>query len=220
MIALTGTFTRGFSAWRTVHKSLAVDNQYVNKKEKTYHIFLCIMYHIYIYMYYIWYCTLIQRKVHWQLLLLILIEAFKWCPKMIIWLSYHRRIVCHSTNSKNQHGWKRWWLSPASQDRLNIPFQLFILCLFAPSWHAPDHEAQSLVQTWKVEKKTRAGNMAMSHTVQCPFQKETVKQRLSQFIIANYQQSINFPGPYLILRARTLFKKLTGRGPTYSRVAQ
>ena len=58
------------------------------------------------------------------------------------------------------------------------------------------------------------------HTVQCPFQKETVKQRLSQFIIANYQQSINFPGPYLILRARTLFKKLAGRGPTYSRVAQ
>ena len=37
-------------------------------------------------------------------------------------------------------------------------------------------------------------------------------------------QTINrvstLPGPYLILGAGTLFKKLTGRGPTYSRVAQ
>lgn len=64
---------------------------------------------------------------------------------------------------------------PASQDRLNIPFQRFILCLFAPSWHVPDHEAQSLFKHEHL-KKTRAGNMAMS---QCPFQNEAVKQRLS-----------------------------------------
>lgn len=53
---------------------------------------------------------------------------------------------------------------PASQDRLNIPFQRFILCLFAPSWHVPDHEAQSLFKHEQLNKNKgrEYGNVTMS----------------------------------------------------------